>query len=286
MSPTQARARAWKKIATFYGLTILFTAPFELLDMRAQGNIILTTGSMWSPALAAVVTLWLFGEGVRGLSWGWGSWRYPGLAYLIPLAYALPVYLLVWLSGLGGFAGVETVSTLVKEYGLDSLPLPLALGSYVLIVMTAGFLAKTGRALGEEIGWRGFLVPELAKVTGFFGIGMISGLMWALWHFPSIIFSDYNMGTPAPYALACFTIMVVSGSFIAAWLQLKSNSLWPAAIYHGSHNMFVQMIFTPLTTDTGVTYYIVDEFGVGMAITSALGALIVWRKRGDLSLPH
>ncbi len=276
------KSRVWKKIVVFYALTLLFSALFQLLDRNAPGNVILITGVMWCPGLAALSTKRLFGESVRELGWAWGSGRYQIWAYLIPLLYALPVYLVVWSSGLGGFYNVDFVVKTAKEYGLSSLPIPAALIGYVLLSMSAGFIPKTARALGEEIGWRGFLVPELAKVTNFTGVGLISGLMWAAWHFPSILFSNYNEGTPAWYALTCFTVMVVSSAYIAAWLRLRSGSVWPAAIYHGAHNMFIQLIFTPLTTNTGNTAWYIDEFGAGLAITSLIGAIIVWRKRHEL----
>ncbi|HEY8011003.1 MAG TPA: CPBP family intramembrane glutamic endopeptidase [Rudaea sp.] len=277
-----AKVRVWKKIVVFYALTLLFSALFELLDRRAPGNVILITGVMWCPGLAALLTKRLFGESVRDLGWSWGSGRYQVWAYLIPLLYALPVYLVVWSSGLGGFYDADFVAKAAKEYGLSDLSIPAALIGYVLLSMSAGFIPKTARALGEEIGWRGFLVPELAKVTNFAGVGLISGLMWAAWHYPSILFSNYNEGTPAWYALVCFTVMVVSSGFIAAWLRLRSGSVWPAAIYHGAHNMFIQLIFTPLTTNTGNTAWYIDEFGAGLAIASLIGAIIVWRKRDEL----
>ncbi|OAI43149.1 hypothetical protein AYO41_02835 [Verrucomicrobia bacterium SCGC AG-212-E04] len=76
--------------------------------------------------------------------------------------------------------------------------------------------------------------------------------------------------------------MVVANSFIAAWFRLRSGSVWPAVILHGSHNMFIQLILTPLTTDTGRTAYLIDEFGAGLAITNVIGAILVWRRRGEL----
>ena len=284
MSPDGPQ-RIWKKIATFYVLTLLFTAVFGTMDIRAPDNIILTTAIMWCPALATLATKWLFRERIRDIAWGWGSGHYATSAYFIPLLYALPVYLVVWLTGFGGFYDNEFASKVVAEYGLSSLAMPVALAAYVVVAMTAGFVAKAGRALGEEIGWRGFLVPELAKVTGFTGIGLISGLMWAAWHYPFIAFSDYNSGTPTWYAISCFTVMVVAGGFIAAWITLRSRSVWPAVIFHASHNMFIQMIFTPLTTDRGHTAYLIDEFGAGLAMTSLIAAIFVWRRRGDLDMP-
>ncbi|MFL6590111.1 MAG: type II CAAX prenyl endopeptidase Rce1 family protein, partial [Chthoniobacterales bacterium] len=96
--------------------------------------------------------------------------------------------------------------------------------------------------------------------------------------FPVLLFGDYNKGAPAWYSLICFTFMVVADSYILAWLTLRSNSLWPAAIFHGSHNLFIQSILTPLTRDTGLTNYIIDEFGIGLVITVGVGAFIAWRQ--------
>lgn len=274
---TQDAVKVWKKITVFYALTTTLTAIFNAGDRAAPGNIIYTTGAMWSPAVAAIVTKMLFRESIKDLGWQWGSGRYQIIGYLLPLAYVLPIYFVVWLTGLGGFYDSAFVEKITREYGWSGLAPGIAISAYIAISMTVGFIPKTSRALGEEIGWRGFLVPELAKVVSFPLVGLISGLMWALWHFPSILFSTYNAGTPPWFALCCFTVMVVATGFIYAWLRLRSGSLWPAAFIHGSHNMFVQLIFTPLTANTGYTPYIVDEFGIGMASTSVVVALIVCR---------
>ena len=106
--------------------------------------------------------------------------------------------------------------------------------------------------------------------------------MWAVYHYPILLFADYNAGTPAWYGLICFTLMVVASSFILTWLTLRSGSLWPAVIFHGSHNLFIQSILSPLTKNIGVTKYIIDEFGIGLVITTLIGAIIVWRRRLEL----
>ena len=278
---SEPAARVWKKIALFYSLTLLFSGVFDAFVLHAgkmdAGNLLYVTGSMWSPALAAFATKRIFGERLGELPWKWGGARYAWLGYLIPLAYTLPVYLVVWLSGLGGFADGEFVKRTAEQFGWSNLSPGATLTLFVLLTATLGLVGKTSRALGEEIGWRGFLVPELAKVVGFGGVGLLSGLMWAAYHFPVLLFADYNSGTPAWYGLGCFTAMVVADSFILAWLTLRSASLWPAAIFHGSHNLFIQSIFTPLTRDTGPTKYIIDEFGIGLVITVTIAAILAWR---------
>ncbi len=218
---------------------------------------------------------------MRELPWKWGSARNAWLGYLIPIAYALPVYIIVWITGLGAF-NLSILPKIAQDFGWLNFPAGLTLTLFILLTATLGMVGKTSRALGEEIGWRGFLVPELSKVVGFSGVGIISGLMWAAYHFPVLIFADYNAGTSAWYGLSCFTVMVVADSFILAWLTLRSRSLWPAAILHGSHNLFIQSIFTPLTRDTGPTKYIIDEFGIGLVITITIGAIVVWGKRAEV----
>jgi membrane protease YdiL (CAAX protease family) len=234
---------------------------------------------MWSPALAAFLTKTLFGESIRDLPWRWGESRYAWLAYFIPIAYALPIYLFVWVTGLGGFAPATFVRQVAQQFGWQSFPPALTLTLFVLLTATLGMVGKASRALGEEIGWRGFLVPELAKVVSFPAIGLISGAMWAVYHYPVLLFADYNAGTAAWYGLTCFTLCVIAESFILAWLTLRSGSLWPAAILHASHNLFIQSIFTPLTQDTGKTKYIIDEFGIGLVITTVIGAIVVLRRQ-------
>ncbi|HJX24795.1 MAG TPA: CPBP family intramembrane glutamic endopeptidase [Chthoniobacterales bacterium] len=281
----ESKARIWKKIGCFYGLTMIFSGLFDAFVIHAGkmdvGGLIYVTGSMWSPALAAFATKRMFGESVRELPWKWGSARNAWLGYLIPIAYALPVYLIVWITGLGAL-NLSILPKTAQDFGWSNFPAGLTLALFVLLTATLGMVAKTSRALGEEIGWRGFLVPELSKVVSFPMIGLISGLMWAVYHFPVLIFADYNAGTSAWYGLTCFTVMVVADSFILAWLTLRSRSLWPAAILHGSHNLFIQSIFTPLTRDTGPTKYIIDEFGIGLVITITIGAIVVWRKRAEV----
>jgi uncharacterized protein len=278
---SEPAARVWKKIALFYFLTLLFSNVFNAFVLRAgkldAGNLIYVTGAMWSPGLAALLTKRFFREPISDLPWRWGGARYAWLAYLIPLTYALPVYLLVWLTPLGGFLPADFIKSTAAQFGWLNFPPGIVLTLFILFTATLGLVAKTSRALGEEIGWRGFLVPELNKVVGFTGVSLISGLMWAAYHFPVLLFADYNKGAPAWYSLTCFTLMVVADSFILAWLTLRSKSLWPAAIFHGSHNLFIQSILTPLTRDTGPTNYIIDEFGLGLVITITIAAVLILR---------
>jgi uncharacterized protein len=152
----------------------------------------------------------------------------------------------------------------------------------IVLIGTYGLVRSVSSALGEEIGWRGFLVPELSKTTSFTATSLISGVIWSLWHYPILIYGDYNAGTPTWYGLTCFTVLVISISFVFAWMRLKSGSLWTGAILHGSHNLYIQGIFTPITRNTGKTAWFIDEFGCVLPLVAIAFAIYFWSKRREL----
>ncbi|MBZ5603407.1 MAG: CPBP family intramembrane metalloprotease [Acidobacteriia bacterium] len=237
---------------------------------------------MWCPALGALLTCKILGRDAGSLGWKWGQTRYQVISYLIPLGYATLTYGIVWLTGLGGFYNKRFVAAVGERFGLGPLPAWASIAMYLFFFGTTGVVRGCATALGEEIGWRGFLVPELAGRTSFTLTALISGSVWALWHYPILIFADYNAGTPTWYSLTCFTVMVVGLSFAFAWLRLKSGSLWTGAIMHASHNLFVQAFFDPITADTGPTKYVIGEFGAALAVTLVLVGTYFWTRRGEL----
>lgn len=231
-------------------------------SMKAAGTIWVVFVA-WSPGVAAIITQLVSHRSLRGLGWGWGKTRYQALGYLLPLAYTSLTYALVWLFGLGGIS--------------DRLPTGTA---RFLLIIFIGPVFNLIATVGEEIGWRGLLVSELTKLTGYTGASLISGLIWAVWHYPGILFADYNNpATPRWYSLICFTIMIVGISFGLSWIRLKSGSLWTAAIFHGSHNLYIQAVYDRVTINTGITPYVTGEFGAALAIMGLVVAYVFWRKR-------
>ncbi len=267
--------------------TVLFSALLWFLIIKS-GHVggaggLYVAALMWCPASAAFVTCRVLGRDVRSLGWKWGATRYQVASYLIPLAYASVTYGIVWLTGLGGFYDRKFVAAITARFGLGPIPEWLGIALYFVLAGTTGVIRGAASALGEEIGWRGFLVPELAKHTSFTGTALISGCIWAMWHYPVLIFADYNAGTTTWYSLMCFTIMVIEIAFVFAWMRLKSGSLWTGVLLHASHNLFIQAFFDPMTADKGRTKYIIGEFGCALCVTGALFAIYFWTRRGEVS---
>ena len=289
-TPLETKKRIYTYLIIAFGLSSVFYY-FIIAQgsMHAKDAPPYTLFLMWSPGIAALLTTFFYQRNLRGMGWGWGKTKYQLWSYGLPVLYGLAAYGIVWIAGLGGFPDpkfVEHASGQLKDlFGWTGLSATTVILIAIAIDGTIGVLFSCVSALGEEIGWRGFLVPHLIKVTSFTKTAFISGVVWSIYHYPILIFADYNSGAPAWYSLICFTVLVFGASFAFAWLRLRSGSLWTGVILHASHNLFIQAIFDRITTDTGQTKYFIGEFGIMLALVSVLVAYIFWRKRSELDNP-
>ncbi len=276
------RKEAWRSLGIFLSITVAFTSVFGGL-MAYQGGTptLLVTGVMWSPGIAAILTCLLLKRSISSLPWRWGQWRWIWFAWLLPIAYGFVIYAPVWVFGLGGsgFGNVDTLSAWTNQVTGGNEPNILAIGIGVIMIATIGMVSAASRALGEEIGWRGFMIWEMRKIMPFWAIGLLSGSIWAVWHWPAILFTDYNAGEGSfVLQMFIFTMAILPQGIVYAYFAFKSGSLWPPTILHASHNLFIQRIYTPLTVRGEDTHFYIDEFGIVMPITGCLMALYFYRR--------
>jgi membrane protease YdiL (CAAX protease family) len=253
------------RIVTFLVITMLLsTIPWVASAVTGEiSELILLT-----PGLAAFLTVWLYGSGFRDLGWRFKRPRLLVVAWVLPIALGAIVYGGTWAAISGSFQsdGIDT-----SEFFLEFLN-----GATIGVILFSLF------ALFEEIGWRGFLVPELAKITNFWKTSVISGIIWAAWHFPLIILvkEEFDFaGTPTPYALIVFTLSLVAVSFSMTWLRLASGGLWVAVIMHGSHNSISLDVLNDWNSTDGAAPYVAGEVGLGLLAAWVIVGYIFWRRR-------
>jgi membrane protease YdiL (CAAX protease family) len=279
-----------RPITTFLVITLLFSSVFYFLIIRSGhmggGWGAYVAGLMWSPGMAALVTCRLLGRNLSTLGWKWGTGRYEIISYLIPLTYSAIIYGFVWLTGLGTFYSRDFVEKVTQSFGLGPLPAWASITLYFLFTASFGVIRDTATVIGEEIGWRGFLVPELAKTHGFPATAALTGFIWALWHYPIILFADYKSDTPVWFYVPLLTIMLPFLTFVWTWMRLKSGSIWPCVILHAAHNTFIQSFFDPLTVHNKRTNYVANEFGGGLFVLSIFMAIYFWRRRAEVEGPR
>ncbi|HEY0162149.1 MAG TPA: type II CAAX endopeptidase family protein [Edaphobacter sp.] len=233
---------------------------------------------MWTPGLAALATRVLYNLPSESFGWNWPETRRMPLGYLLPLAYIVPVYLATWLLIPGSLQSSTFFSNGAKAAGFPAFPHAATLGLYLPVILTFGVLMRLPNTLGEEIGWRGFLLPQLTRRFGFSLAALITGSLWALWHYPMLAAFGFFTAPNAFARMLCFTLMVIALSFVIGWLRLKTESLWPCVLMHASHNAFLQVVFDP-ATDRNKTTLITTEFGAGLALTVGATALYLCLRR-------
>src|SRR5262245_46366146 len=137
MGPIAMDATVRKSLIVFLLLTFALSSIFYVWSFSGASLRHVAPPLMWMPGLAAIITQFFFYRTLAGPGWNLGPWRYLWLSILLPVVYSLVIYVPVWLTGLGRFNAGYVGHVL----------------SFLPIMMFVSLLT----ALGEEIGWRGFL---------------------------------------------------------------------------------------------------------------------------------
>jgi uncharacterized protein len=233
---------------------------------------------MWCPAIAAFIVRSKYYKKEKLLGWNKCKFLFILVAIAAPIIYLGLSYGIYWLVNKGSFTGdLNTLAAISSAY-TDNLEHRSMVTVITLIVAVFTSIITSA---GEEIGWRGFLLPQMTKIWNVKVAVIVSGLIWAVWHMPIMIAGLYLPGTPLWYKLPMFVLQVTVITVIMAVLRLKSNSVWPAILLHASHNYFDQAIFGTLTNSVNKVYY-VGETGIITAIAMilvAVGTAVLFRTK-------
>jgi membrane protease YdiL (CAAX protease family) len=212
---------------------------------------------MYSPLIASVVARLVGREGFADISFRWGGitgTRAALAAWLLPLFVGFVAYGIAWAAGLAHFTPPEST-------GFAGFAAPFVrLLAFIGRALTIGTVLSCLSAFGEEVGWRGYMVPRLVEAEAPAPY-LTSALIWCFWHVPLILWGGYAVG-PYPLLSALLFIAVVTpaGLLYARW-RMASGSVWPCVIAHGSWNVLIQSVFDRFTTGEGSALWI-GESGI------------------------
>ncbi|MDX1671636.1 MAG: CPBP family intramembrane glutamic endopeptidase [Balneolaceae bacterium] len=165
--------------------------------------------------------------------------------------------------------------TLLERMG-GWLPV-LLIGVSILAALLFGPTINAVPALGEELGWRGFLQHEL-RPLGFWRSSLIIGLIWGIWHFPLII-AGYNYPQHPVAGVFMMTLFTAGLSPIFAYLTEKSGTVIAAAVIHGTLNAIAGL---PLFFLVGGNDLLKGTTGVaGIGIILLLNAGVYHLRKND-----
>lgn len=162
----------------------------------------------------------------------------------------------------------------MAETATASLPPIAALAALQIASIPLVGLLNLLPAFGEEIGWRGWLLPAL-RPLGLWPSLLLSGAIWGLWHSP-VILLGYNFNRTDAWGVVLMTVGCAAWGVLFGWLRLRSGSIWPAAIGHGAFNASGSILLTTLlAADQTPNMALVNPLGVPGWIVLTVVVLIL-----------
>lgn len=239
-----AARRLWPSLATFYVLAVLAAA---LLGAAQPGSGIdpgLISLTQFAPAIAALVVLALWrGGGRPPTALGLGGWRFATRRTL----YGVLTVAAIFVSIAGAYALL----------GIDLHPnAPQNWEQPVAALLVAQLIG----AAAEEVGWRCLLHPSLETRWGTIGASLAVGVLWGLWHVPTI---SQGPAVGATFVAATVAMSVMMGELLRG---SGGNNLVVSAVFHAAVNIGM---FSMLDEENGSATAMAT-----LAIATVVGALI------------
>ncbi|MDO4581826.1 MAG: type II CAAX endopeptidase family protein [Bacillota bacterium] len=238
-------------LVTVFVLT--YAAAFWLMSAGGAANpyaLMVFSGFMLLPALSVLITKLITREGWRDIGF---RPRFRGHIRYYLIGWFGPT-LLIALGGLayflifpGQFDGSMTQIVAITQQQLaeagmaaaDERTVRLMMAGQLLLGLLAAPLLNIITTTGEELGWRGYMLPKLIERYSLRVALLLNGLIWGLWHAPMIAMGhNYGLGyAGAPWGgIAAMVGFCFFAGCLFGYISVRTGSFWPASLAHGSLN--------------------------------------------------
>jgi len=228
-------------LLSFFILAFAFSWPIMIVDaLGSQGVLgfrvpLLLVLMGYGPTLAA-----LFVNGFTQGKAGIRAWLRPLLVWRVGILWGF-----VGILGMAGLFFLAYQLSLWLGYPAPSAPeIPMSPVLAAPVLFIVSLLIN-----GEELGWRGFALPQLQARFSALTASLILGIIWAGFHLPLF----WTVGsTQAGQPVWGFLLSIIASSIIVTWLYNNTGSLLLVLLFHASVNTWSQMIPGIDTAHTGV----------------------------------
>lgn len=240
---------------------------------------------MFMPMLSVLILHKGLGKAKTGIDWKpkKGAMKWFAAAWLGPVlltALGGTLYYLIFPSQFDATMSRYMMASIPEGTDLQGLTYPMLGIISIISAVTYTPLVNTIPALGEEVGWRGYMVPMLTAKLGKNLALILGGILWGVWHWPIIIGVGYNYGTGYPgapftgIAMMCLFTTVIG--ILLSWLYEKSGSIWAPALGHGAINACASLPI--LLSDGARTQYLLGPAASGLItlVPFILAAVVVF----------
>lgn len=253
-----------KKIIVFAAASYLSALVFDVMLLYGLLPTILWGFiRMWSPTLSIILCLTIFKEGILKIrDFLKFSAKMFKLYLFSPLIVymALGIYILIAVSlGLFDFSAYVDLmakglaETLKDSEGNIAYLAQISAYAQIALAYVAAISLNALFALGEEIGWRGYLYSLLGSKPTF-KAALIIGVIWGFWHASSIILLGHNYQINRLVGVPLFTALTVLFTYPQILItDMAEGSVLPSSAFHGAINAIwgLTIIATRLPPEAG-----------------------------------
>lgn len=245
------------RLTVFVSILLVFAVGLQVVSRTAGENpIALAPAYMFSPMIAGLVVCLRrdIPLSTAGLRTGRVRWLAVAAVGVLPLV-GLTLLLAVAAPGVGFDPTVDVIPGMELPSG------PVGVIATFGLVLGLGATVNAVFAFGEEFGWRGYLLWELAP-WGFWKASFAIGALWGVWHAPVII-AGYNYPSFPVLGVVAMTFACLSFSPVYTYLVVRAESVIAAALLHGVFNGSAGLV---------VAYAVTDNAALGELVASPVGA--------------
>lgn len=233
-----------RDVLLYIFLSVFLMAVVAVLSMMYLAYVtVFLMVAMYIPMLCAfIVDKKYLNRGLKnyGLSMPKFDVRYVLLAYVYPL---LAVFVGAIIATSLGMKVDWTLSSLTQNLQAvaDQATVPFELVLTLFMVQLAlAPIINTFLAIGEETGWRGFLLDRLTEEWGLKRAVVVSGIIWGVWHWPVILAIGYNYTYETRFiGIILFVFFTLGWGIFLSWLKVKTRNVWYPALGHGAINAYI-----------------------------------------------
>ena len=253
-----------RRLATFLGALVLLGGILIIASRFTDMSMVaLAPVYMFTPLLAGLAVCLVYGIRFRavGVRLGRPRWQAVSAIAALPLV-GLTIAFAVAVPDVGFDATADPLPGMALPSGVAGLAAGIALVLGIGVTINAVF------AFGEEFGWRGYLLWELAPL-GFWKASVVIGALWGVWHAP-VILDGYNYPSFPLVGVVAMTVACISFSPVYTYLVLRAESVFAAALLHGVFNAAAGAVLVFTVADEPILAELVAS-PVGLAGVAAFG---------------
>jgi membrane protease YdiL (CAAX protease family) len=258
------------EVVTYLAIVYTLTLAIAVTLPNAHINLLL---SVSVPTVAVtILTLTMFQPGTRRDLWRSFGLGKTGLKTWLP-ALCLPVVLCgaaygtALLIGAGRWGHIHITAATATDWAIN-----LVINTVIMTVII----------LGEEIGWRGYMLPRMQQLTDKRRAAILTGFAHGLFHLPLILIATTYDAAGSRWIVApAAVVTITAGGVFYAWLRDRSGSLWPVALAHNSVNTVFDMgASAVVATSPASLAYVAGETGFAtMGACAALALVLLTRAK-------